>query len=55
MNFEVIGKVNDIETIAVGGSIREIARLQKVYGTAPWRKLKGIAMGSPLGWHDMQG
>ena len=63
-NFEVIGKINDIETIAVGGSIREIVRLQKVYGTGRWRKLKGIAMvrfsdgtlcKAEIHWYEAQG
>lgn len=43
MYFEIIGEITDIETIAVGLSIREIARLQKKYGKARWRKLKGNA------------
>lgn len=44
MGFEIIGAITDIETIAVGRSIGEIARLRKVYGAGRWRKLKGIAM-----------
>jgi hypothetical protein len=44
MNFEITGEITNIETIAVGSSIREIARLRKVYGAGRWRKLKGIAM-----------
>ncbi len=44
MGFEIIGAITDIETIAVGRSIREIARLRKVYGAGRWRKRKGIAM-----------
>ncbi len=44
MNFEVIGEITDVETIAVGSSIREVARLRKVYGPGRWRKLKGMAM-----------
>lgn len=44
MKFEVIGEITNIETIAVGSSIREVARLRKVYGVGRWRKLKGIAM-----------
>lgn len=44
MRFEIIGEVTGIETIAVGGSIREVARLRKVYGAGRWRKLKGIAV-----------
>jgi len=43
MKFEIIGEITDIETIAVGSSIREVARLRKVYGAGRWRKLKGMA------------
>ena len=43
MHFEIIGTIGNIETIAVGGRIREIQRLRKQYGSARWRKLKGIA------------
>ena len=43
MNFEVIGKITEIETIAVGSSIRDVARLRKRYGSGRWRKLKGVA------------
>jgi hypothetical protein len=43
MKLEIIGEITDIETIAVGNSIREIPRLRKVYGYGRWRKLKGIA------------
>jgi threonine dehydrogenase-like Zn-dependent dehydrogenase len=43
MNFEILGEIIDIETIAVGNSIREVVRLRKIYGAGRWRKLKGIA------------
>ena len=43
MKFELIGKIIDIETIAVGKSIRDIARLRRMYGAGRWRKLKGRA------------
>jgi hypothetical protein len=43
MGFEIIGTISDVETIAVGSSIREIVRLRKLYGTGRWRKLKGMA------------
>ena len=43
MNFEILGEIIDIETIAVGNSIREVARLRKIYGAGRWRRLKGIA------------
>jgi len=43
MSLEIIGEITNIETIAVGSSIWEIARLRRVYGLGRWRKLKGIA------------
>jgi hypothetical protein len=33
----------EIEIIVIGRSIRELERLQKLYGTGRWRKLKGRA------------
>ena len=44
MKFEIIGEIEDIETIAAGKSIRALSQLQKNYGTGRWRKLKGIAL-----------
>lgn len=44
MHFEIIGEITDIEPIAVGSSIRDLARLRKQYGSGRWRKLKGIAL-----------
>ena len=43
MHFEIISTIENIETIAVGGRIREIMRLRRQYGSGRWRKLKGIA------------
>ncbi len=43
MHFKIISKIEDVETIAVGGRIRDIMRLQKQYGSGRWRKLKDIA------------
>ncbi|MCY3740237.1 MAG: hypothetical protein OXH00_04395 [Candidatus Poribacteria bacterium] len=43
MYFEIIGRIEDIETIAVGRQIREIRRLREQYGSGRWRKLKGTA------------
>lgn len=43
-SFEIIGEIADIETIAVGRTIREVVRLKKQYGPGRWRKLKGIAI-----------
>ena len=42
MHFEIVGEISQIETIASGSGIREIARLRKFYGRARWRKRKGI-------------
>jgi hypothetical protein len=43
MYFEIIGEIGEVETIAVGGTIRDVMRLQKQYGRGRWRKLKGVA------------
>jgi hypothetical protein len=43
MNFEILGEIREVETIAIGASIRDLARLRKVYGSGRWRKVKGIA------------
>ena len=42
-DFEILGNIEEVTTIAVGGSIREIHRLRKVFGRGRWRKLKGKA------------
>lgn len=44
MRFEIIGEISDIETIAVGRHIRDIARLRRRYGGGRWRKMKGTAL-----------
>jgi len=43
MDFQVIGKITDIELIAVGNAIRELPVLRKRFGRGRWRKLKGVA------------
>ncbi len=43
MYFEIIGEIENIEIVAVGGRIRDIMRLRKQFGEGRWRKLKGIA------------
>lgn len=43
MNFEIISEITDIESIAVGNSIRDLSRLRKLYGKGRWRKMKGVA------------
>lgn len=44
MHFEVVGEIGNVETIAVGGRIRDIMRLRKQFGDGRWRKLKGVAI-----------
>lgn len=44
MYFEICGEISDVETIAIGKSIRELPRLRKLYGKGRWRKRKGFAM-----------
>jgi hypothetical protein len=44
MFFELIGDIREVEKIAVGSTIRDVARLRKAYGRGRWRKLKGIAL-----------
>jgi len=43
MHLEILGDLTDVETIATGSGIREVARLRKRYGHGRWRKRKGNA------------
>ena len=42
MEFELVGDLTDIETIASGNGIRELPRLGRLYGRA-LEKMKGVA------------
>ena len=62
--FEILGRIDLIETIAIGSRIRGIRRLRKSYGRGRWRKLKGIALVSlpdgtihhvELHWYEAHG
>ncbi len=44
MHFEIVGEITNVETMAVGTRIRELPRLEKLYGTGRWRKMKGEAL-----------
>jgi hypothetical protein len=44
MSFEIISAIMDARPIAVGTSIRDLARLRRVYGQGRWRKMKGVVM-----------
>jgi hypothetical protein len=43
VNFEILGDIEEIETFATGRGIRELARLNRIYGRGRWRKRKGRA------------
>jgi hypothetical protein len=43
VDFELVGDLTDIETIAAGRGIRDLPRLRRLYGKGYWRKMKGIA------------
>jgi len=64
MDFKVLSRIWNIETIAAGNAIREIKRLRRVYGLGRWRKRKGVAMVqltdgtirlSELHWYEAHG
>jgi len=42
MKYEIIDQIEQVEVIATGKAIRELRRLNKIYGKGHWRKLKGI-------------
>jgi hypothetical protein len=44
MHFEIAGDIDSIETIAVGGRIKDIMRVRRQFGPGRWRKLKGTAL-----------
>jgi hypothetical protein len=43
MHFKILGEITEIETIAKGNGIRELARLRRTYGRGRWLKRKGVA------------
>jgi hypothetical protein len=43
LDFRIVGKIDEIEIIAIGRKIRELPALQKRFGRGRWRKLKGVA------------
>ncbi|MDL1892731.1 hypothetical protein FBQ87_07555 [Sphingobacteriales bacterium CHB3] len=42
--FEILGEIDHIELIAAGKSIRDLKRLERMYGKGRWRKHKGSAL-----------
>ena len=64
MFFEIVSEPCEVETIASGKAIREINRLQKRYGKAKWRKMKGVCeirlrsglvVNAELHWYEAHG
>jgi len=43
MDFEIVGSIEAVETIALGRAIRELGRLHRAHGKGRRRKRKGIA------------
>jgi hypothetical protein len=43
MDFEILGDIEQVETIAKGNGVRDRARLRRAYGGSRWRKCKGVA------------
>ena len=43
MDFEIVGPIRDIETIAAGRAIRQLRRFRRQHGKGRWRKRKGVA------------
>ena len=42
MYFKIIGEIKGVESIAAGRAIKNLKRLNRIYGSSNWRKLKGI-------------
>ena len=57
MDFEVLGEIWSVETIATGRGIREVTRLRRKYGRSRWRKCKGFATvrlsGGRIRWAEL--
>jgi hypothetical protein len=43
VDFQIVGEIGEVETIATGRGVRDRARLRRQYGRGRWRKLKGVA------------
>ena len=42
-DFEIVSEIAEVQMIARGRGIRDLARLNRLYGRSRWRKLKGPA------------
>jgi hypothetical protein len=43
VGFEIVGPIDEAETVAVGHGIRELKRLRRAHGPGRWRKRKEVA------------
>ena len=43
MRFEIISEIVEVQSVATGREIRDLRRLQRLYGKGRWRKMKGVA------------
>jgi hypothetical protein len=63
MDFQIVGPLRHVETIASGHGIRELNRLTQTYGPGRWRKRKGFAtvvmegtvVDAELHWYEAHG
>jgi hypothetical protein len=64
VEFEVLGEIRNIETIASGRGIRVYSRLVRRFGRGKWRKRKGFAtirlangrvVDAELHWYEAHG
>jgi hypothetical protein len=44
VDFQIVGSLQGLETIATGRAIRQFRRLNRQYGKGRWRKRKALAM-----------
>jgi len=43
VQFQIISEIVEVQSIATGREIRDLRRLQRLYGKGRWRKMKGVA------------
>jgi hypothetical protein len=39
-DFALLGDITNVEVIATGKAVRDLARLRRLYGKGRWRKMK---------------
>ena len=43
VDFELVGEITDVDTIAAGKGLRDLPRLRRLSGRGYWRTMKGNA------------